>query len=299
MSYKKTSPLVAVACLFLVACGGAGNQGGQIDSATANSVDAPAVNRGEYSKIRAVFDDDKQIVETPLDKYVHSEDEITQIATANFFPLKKCVNDAGYETSYHFYETKYRPEIPFGVWSKSQAEKYGYAINPVKGKVYLAEGGAGEDPAQAKVQTECLETTEGSEIPVLVAGVSARPAGDLLILSEVSGQVQALMNQDQDVEAAIQEWIQCLADQGIPMDSQYEQYIPVIPEDKEANIKQALADVQCKKDVRLMERYFDAQAQYEQALIEKNQAAFNTLAERKEAYLTQAKEVLIQNGITP
>ena len=305
MSFQKTiSSLLMTGCLFLVACGSTSTQNERADSGVASNemnigVDVPVINREEYANIHAVPDDSKQIVETPLDRYVHSEDEVTQIVAANFFPFKKCVNDAGYETSHHFYETEYRPDVPFGVWSRSYAEKYGYAINRAKGKVYLDQGDSSEDPGRDKIQTECLAKTAGDEIPVLMRGVSARPVGDLVILSEVSGQIQVLMNEDEDIKAAVQEWIQCLNDQGIPMDSQYEQHIPVIPDDKEANIKQALVDVQCKQDVRLMERYFDAQAQYEQALIEKNQAAFNTLAERKEAYLNQAREVLIQNGITP
>ncbi len=301
MFKKVTTSFMIIGCLCLVACGNMGNQASQEPESSdlASALDIPEVDRNAYQNIHAIFDEQKQIVETPLSRYVHSEDEFTMIITANFFPFKQCVNNAGYETSRHTYQTEYRPHIPYAVWSYPFAEKYGYDINPVQGKVYLDQGETDENPERNKVQSDCLEKTQGDEIPVIMRGVSARPVGDMVILSEVSQQVQTLMTQDTDVNSAVQEWIQCLEGQGIPMDTTYEQPIPVIPEEKEANIKQALVDVQCKKDVRLMERYYDAQAQYEQALIEKNQAAFNTLGERKEEYVNQAKQVLLQNGITP
>ncbi|WP_237201005.1 hypothetical protein [Rothia nasimurium] len=302
---KKLVPYFLVAtCLALAACGNVSGQGVAVDSEgepDITSVVAPTVDRDSYSNIHAVLNPEKQTIDTPLNKYVHDADERMTIARANYINLKKCATGKGYELPHHFYQTEYRIEAPFGVWSNSFAEKYGYEINHTLGKVYVDEGYRGEDVPSEIQQTfeTCLTEIADQEIPYFIKGVAMSATAETAVLSEVSGQVTYLVQEDSDVKAAIQEWIQCLNDQGIQIDPQYEEPFPIIPDDKEANIKQALVDVQCKKDVRLMERYYDAQAQYEQALIEKNQAAFNTLAERKEAYLNQAKEVLQQNGITP
>lgn len=296
---KVTTTLITVSCFFLAACGGTGSQDSQGGEAEANSsLEVPEVDRSKYSHIHAVFDEQKQIVETPLSKYVHSEDEVTQIVSANFFAFKKCVNDLGFQTSHHTYQTEYRPNIPFAVWSQPFAEKYGYKINPVQGKIYINEGDSADNPSRDQAQTECLEQTQSSEIPVIMSGVSARPVGDMVILSEVSNQVSYLLAEDADVKAAIQEWVTCLEGNDIQIDTNYEQPIPITPDGQEESIKHALIDVQCKKDVRLMERYFDAQAQYEQALIERNQTAFNTLAEKKESSLEEARRILALNGVS-
>lgn len=301
--FKKVSPaLVLAGCFLLAACGNAGGQVSQEASPSEmNKPAIPTVDRSSYSHIKATFDPEKQTVETPLDKYVHSADEQTIISTANYTFLKKCATEQGKELPHHFYQVEYRGDIPFSVWSNSFAEKYGYEINHVLGKIYIDEGYRGaEIPTEIQQTFEtCLDEISSKEIPYFIEGISISDNAETRILSEVSGQVAYLVIEDADVKDAIEEWSQCLKSQGIALDPQYEQPSPVIPEDKEANIRQALIDVQCKKEVRLMERYYDAQAQYEQALIEKNQAAFNSLAERKEAYTKQAKEVLVQNGITP
>lgn len=301
--YKKVAPAFFVATsLALAACGNIGVQGNQeVVSQEESSVSAPSIDRQSYSNIHAVFDAEKQTVETPLEKYVHSPEEQIIIMTASYIHLKQCAVDKGQELPHHFYQVEYKSDVPFGVWSSEFAEKYGYQLNNSLGKVYVDEGYKGEDiPSEMQKNFEsCHDEVSSQNIPYFIKGVAASEVTETAVLSEVSGQVNHLLEEDSDVQLAIKEWIQCLEEKGIPIDTNYDQPIPVIPEDKEANIKQALIDVQCKKDVRLMERYYDAEAQYEQALIEKNQAAFNTLGERKEAYLNQAKEILLQNGITP
>lgn len=250
--------------------------------------------------MHAVFNEGLQSVEMPLDKYVNSPDEYVQIATANFYQLKACVVGKGQPLTHHYYQTEYRSVAPFGVWSRQYAERYGYELHNELGRVYVGEGVKGEETPQMQTALEeCASEVEPQEIPVILRGVSVNMGPETATLGEVSEQVTMLVAQDSDVKSAIEEWTQCLAKEGISMDTQYENPLPVIPEDKEAQIKQALIDVQCKKDTRLMERYFDAQAQYEQALIEKNQATFNTLAETKAANLEKARAALRENGVTP
>lgn len=297
---KLASISMLVGSLLLTACGATGGQEQEGLEADASAPAVPSVDRSAYSNVHAIFDYEKQTVETPLDKYTHTPDEHIIISSANFFDLKKCVNEKGQELIHHFYQTEYRSQVPFGVWSPQFAEKYGYEINHSLGRVYIDEGYKGEPTAEMQQALEsCAQEIAVEEIPVFIKGFTISPSPETAILSEVSGQVTALVEQDPDVDAAIAEWTECLAGQGISIDTNYEIPAPITPEDKESNIKQALIDLQCKQDVRLMERYFDAQAQYEQALIEENQAAFNTLAERKEAYVNQAKDILRQNGINP
>lgn len=302
MHKKIASTFMVLGCLVLTACGNAGSQDSS-SSPESEAISSPTFSvpdRQGYSNIHAVFNQERQTVETPLDKYAHSEDEHIVIATANYLLLKQCATKKGSELPHHFYQTEYRSDIPFGVWSTAFAEKYGYQINHSLGRIYVDEGYQGEDNQEIQKTFEsCIQEVEGQEIPVLIKGFSLAASAETSVLSEVSGQVDYFLVEDPDVKAAVEEWKNCLAQQGIAMNPEYENPIPVIPEEKEQNIKQALIDVQCKKEVSLMERYYDAQAQYEQALIEKNQAAFNTLAERKEEYFQQAKEILVQNGIKP
>lgn len=282
-------------CLALAACGNAGSQ--QLEaSASATSSPLPQVDRSAYSHITATFNSELQTVSTPLDAYVHTEDELAIIATANYYPLKDCVLNKGQNIPHHHYQVEYKSYAPYGVWSPVHAEKYGYSLHKSLGKVYLDDGYQGQEtPEMSQALAECVQETADQEIPVLIKGVAVSGGS---IISEISGQSQALLQADPDVQAAINEWKTCLAEAGISMDPQYEQPIPLIPEDTEANIQQALIDVQCKQKVRLMERYYNAQAQYEQALIEKNQAALNTIAQQKEAYLDQARQQLRQRGIS-
>lgn len=288
-----------VVCSLLVSCSSAGDQEAS-KQANPSGASVSGIDRSAYSNIHAVLDEETQTVETPLSKYINTAEERTQIATANFFDFKECVQSKGYQIVHHYYQVESRPEAPFGVWSQTYAEKYGYSIDKILGRVYVDEGVETEDPATLQAHSDCEAELMSSEIPVLLKGLNASLQGTGTdILGESYNKAQSLLFQDSDVQAAIDEWTQCLADQGIAMDDEYELPIPVIPEDTEAQFKQALLDVECKEKVRLTQRFYDAQAQYEQALIEKNQSAFNSLAEVKAKNLELAHQKLQENGITP
>lgn len=292
MEQKKLAMILA-SCFLLVSCTTAGDQQGSEQNES-----LPVINRQEYSHIRAVLDTRKQTAETPLDKYVHSEDELTQIAAANFFNLKKCVNAKGYEVFHHFYQTKVLPEMPLGVWSEESASKNGTRVVEELGKIYIDEGIDNDSPAVLKAHTECQQEMMSSDIPGLRLGLDvSSSSAESTVLGETYNQAQVLLDSDSEVQSAIHEWKKCLEKEGVVFDAFYK--TPVAPEEPEANIKQALLDVQCKTNVKLMEIYFNAQAQYEQALIEKNQAVFNRIATLKQEQLEEARKILRENGVTP
>ncbi|MDY3049498.1 MAG: hypothetical protein SOR40_06970 [Rothia sp. (in: high G+C Gram-positive bacteria)] len=204
--------------------------------------------------------------------------------------------DAGQQPLHHYIDASSKPEFPLGVWSEAYAARYGYEIVTLQGPVLIDEGDANpDDPAVLQAHSDCEAQLRGQEIPYYLHGDTG--LGETAILGEVNNQVQSLLLADPDVLAAKEEWLTCLEDQGIAISNENDNIFPLVPEDKELEIEQALKDVACKEKVSLTSRYFDAQAQYEQALIEKNQSAFNTLAEKKESNLEEARRILALNGL--
>lgn len=294
-NFRVLIPMVC-ACLALASC--VNSEGGSLGYEGSKSEwSIPVVDRGSFSSVKPIYDTENMLVETPLDRYVNSAEEQTQIVTANYFPIRECVERKGYPVAYQFYSSDFRPEAPLGVWSRQYAEKYGYSVERRGGKIYLDAGVKDVSEEDQEIMIECEKSLASYEIPVYLHGDTG--LAETAVIGEVYNYSQILLSEDEDVKAAIDEWVQCLEGKGIAIDRSYTLPGPVVPEDSEAQIKQALEDVACKEEVGLTQRYFEAQAQYEQALIEENQAAFNILAEKKEENLAKARAILIENGIQP
>lgn len=287
---------MACVCFALTSC--INNEAGPSEAESqAGGASIPVVDRDKFSSVKPIYDSENMLVETPLDRYVNSVEEQVQIVTANYFPIRECVERKGYPVAYQFYSSDFRPEAPLGVWSQQYAEKYGYSVERRGGKVYLDAGVKDVSEEAQEVMIDCEKSLVPYEIPVYLHGDTG--LAETAVIGEVYNYSQILLDEDEDVKTAIDEWVQCLEGKGIAIDRSYTLPGPVVPEDSEDQIKQALEDVACKEEVRLTQRYFEAQAQYEQALIEENQAAFNVLAEKKEENLAKARAILIENGIQP
>lgn len=191
----------------------------------------------------------------------------------------------------------YGGEVPdrlYGVWSPELAARWGFKHPPFSETTQQLQ--KNEEPASdhdtAIIQKCYLEVSKST-------GVGGRA-----LYGEDGQTVIARAHQHPDAQstregkAVSQQWVACIGKHSLAPDPESSSF-EIKGEDamtQEQAIKAALIVVQCKHDLGLIQKLSDIDAAYEQAFIDKNEAALVAFRKNIDAMVVKAKTLIASYG---
>lgn len=235
----------------------------------------------------AVLDVEQQQILLPLDEFVLSEREGRLVGHVNAQRIAQCLHDHG--LPYPEADRDWRSEDLthnriFGPWSLDWVAEHGYEY-PSTVQAQAVVDAVAQLPAEFSVALQgCVESTE--LLPVLTLydepNLAARGSMESYLAAQTEGEWRT----------AIGEWRTCLADRGLSIEEAVDVFVPDLPEGQEAQIRAAIADVECKEEVDLVQRLGDVMAKEQAEFISAHEAALEQLKSDKDDILSRARAEL-------
>ncbi|MFJ5777712.1 hypothetical protein [Streptomyces sp. NPDC093094] len=240
----------------------------------------------------------------PVEGYIFSETEMTQLTRAMSSLTQRCMDRAGFD--YRPEQESGSPDIGvmdrrYGIANSHTAEVYGYhfptpeteqesaakSLSPA-GRVALA----GRPMADGTLDPDggCI-----GEAKRRLAGAEAEFGPDQKA-RDLNMESYARSQKDPKVLAAFRDWSACMAKQGYryssPMDA-IDDPAFAVPKASGTEISTARADVGCKKKTGLVRTWFDVESAWQQERIEQDAEG---LAEVKQHKTDQLKRAAAELG---
>lgn len=223
----------------------------------------------------------------PLDQYRESDDGAEVVGRANAILFARCMQQFGFDVP----STPVKPspvqgyELRYGLADDAKAHQFGYHVRQA---LSAAPGAASpEKPSaayQAVAQGQGPSTYQGQQVPDggcsgeswrrLAEG--APPVEDPRLGDRLAVEAFQRMNQDSRVRAAFGKWSACMKQHGFDYaDPSKAVNDPTFQTDQPsvAEIAVASADVQCKKDARVIEVQAAVETAYQQLAVERHSEA--------------------------
>lgn len=236
----------------------------------------------------------------PLDReYLLNDAELALVEGANYALTDSCMQRSGYRYPLGMIDwsrTDPTPDRRYGLWSPSRAAQFGYDLPPAPADDAIAEViAASEDAQYYDMSVACLDTTE--QLPLLSGElVGGDPDAERLLEVAVrgAGEARTFAEGDPLWERTIGAWRECLSDAGVGAPSEPGNWTPSFPrDDAAAQVRIAIADVQCKEQTDLVQTLANLEAQYQAAFIDVNEAALEPLATAKQETIERARAILL------
>ncbi|GAA3608309.1 hypothetical protein GCM10022223_25400 [Kineosporia mesophila] len=227
----------------------------------------------------------------PLDEYLPTATQATVFTHAVDIKARECAKAQGID---------FRVIMPdpqpvnnnYGVWRKSQAEKYGYG-QPIPQTVPVdSQHNANLSEAEGKVVYDCMVKPEVSQVKYPGKLIK----GDLPFLRTLTRVRSIDTKQGQEI---LKEWHNCLKENDIAAPSMPEEmtvydWTPpnvgsMTPEER---FQAALIDVACKDKVDLVQRLADIEAGQQKAVIDGHTAELAAFRDTWQRNLTAAQKVV-------
>lgn len=218
--------------------------------------------------VRAVVDPGSGAVTLPFDAYWPTERDLSDLGYALNIAVAQCLAKQG--ISYRAVRPPATPALSswrkYGVWRLEDARKYGYQAPIPPGDGALPE----LDEEHAEQESKCRSAPETEKLRI---GFYYR--ADLLAQYRFMKLPPAVsMEQGRSVLA---DWHACLTKAGVPAPPLPEADSAVLwmsPEleraTEEDRFRAAVSDVECKTEVKLVQRLADVEANAQQAVIEQH-----------------------------
>lgn len=152
------------------------------------------------------------------------------------------------------------------------------------------------DPGWSPAFEACLDVAE--RLPEIGRDVYlGEELASFELPQSVRSNASVLASASDEWERARRSWSDCLEAHGLRLQHDVESpWAPEIPEDPEASIRVALLDVGCKQETGLVETLSGLESQYQAALIDRNRAALDEVAEKERAIVARADEIIARHG---
>lgn len=235
----------------------------------------------------AVLDVEQQQIHFPLESYVLSGADLRLVERANAARVTECVVGAGFgypESSRDWRSEPYTHDRLFGPWNLQWVSQYGYDYPPSDETMRIEQENELQPDGFNGVVRGCMESTD------LLPLLTVSDGESLASLGYVRSYIEA-QSESEWVDAT-EEWKHCLREAGYDISEEPDSWIPSHPEGVEAEIRAAIADVECKQDVDLVQRLADVMADRQYGFIAENEAALEALKEESQRVVETARSEL-------
>lgn len=290
-------PLVLVPVLALCACTGPGPE-------PTGATMPERVDISEYADVRAGLDSANETMTFPIDAFFLSPAALGRVGQANALLWDACMREGGRSyppAAFDLTTSGMLPDTLYGIWSPENARQWGYGLDPANDPVMEAANealmaAAAADPGWDPAFDVCLESTP--RIPEPGRGYSG---DEELAISgpakQVADDAKMLAMTDPRWDEARARWTDCLVAEGLRLrEGETSPWAPEVPEDPEAAIRTAVLDVECKARTELVETLSSLEAQYQAALIDRERAALDEVAEKEREIVERADRIIAGSG---
>lgn len=289
---KPTRPTtyLLLGALLLTACSSGAGQDDSADGATASDVDISG-----YADVKATFDEETMDIILPLDRYTKTISESALSTSSRSLQFAECAKKDLDIQMLNEGPMYFPPEFNYGIWGSGFVSQHGYDVMApvlsIDTDSFLPAGKNTPEENLKILSCEDQVTTYG-DFPYgfFENGTAA---------AEADFQSNSAWSTDPEVEAWRGEWAACLEDQGYHIDEDASPWQPeVVGDGQEAQIRTALADVQCKESTGAFQKIMDRRAQYQQAVIDQHQTELTEYRRNLDAEMQEAQDLLSEHGIT-
>lgn len=247
----------------------------------------------------AELDPSSQTVTYPLDAYQLSASDDRTVRYAEDLLVRDCVEEKSSDADVEIVDRRKlgnETTVPssFGLWDPERAARYGYSDPPMSDTMQnlLALNSSMPSNVQA-LWSSCLSSVDfashGLDTSFLSSDTNLAARG----YNEAVGQASAT-SEWSDVR---ERWIDCVSDEGLVPDEMTLAGIEGVAEmGSEQQIRAALVDVSCKKDVDFVQTLADIIGSYQMVYIEQNESALVEQQSRAKGVLDAAAVVISQHG---
>lgn len=288
--------VVTAACLPLAACSAVLPSGDRSGPPTDLDI-------SEYSDVGAVLDRSAESIVYPIDAFFISRVDLGRVGRATDLLWDDCMREGGRSyppASFDLMQSVVTPDTPFGIWNPDSAARFGYELDPslddeIEAAAAALRAASQADPGWDAAFDACLESVD--RVPELGRDFAWETPQISELPQSIRDDATSLAMADERWEPARRAWTDCLLERGLTLQTDVESpWAPQIPEDPEAAIRTAVLDVQCKEETDLVETLSGLESQYQAALIDRNRAALDEVAEKERAIVARADEIIARHG---
>lgn len=251
---------------------------------TARGLDIEGIDLGAYAEVTAQLDFERGTVVLPLDGIRKDSAEVTALRLhARQALVDSCLRERGLPGVEW-------PAMPpadgdrlFGPWSVALASRYGF------GMARDALNSAGP-PDRTDEQSQCIASAKEE-----MAGLG-ESADTYSLDKQIRSTAYDAVKVSPEAKAAISAAQACMVENGIAIDS--ESGMPrsdPSASNSETNIRIAVTSATCYVETGAIQTLYDRLAQYQAALIDKNEAAVVELAREKDELIAGYQEIIDAN----
>lgn len=241
---------------------------------------------------RAIVDEEAGTITTPLDDWVLSFEELTELRTAGDVFTARCMTDAGFGDTV----TLDGPSFPlnqdglgFGLWRQDALMRSGYDMDLHE----VSTNGFTAAPGTEEAVSQQLD----------VCGQQAVEAGltyDQGQLGEIPPTNVTPAEDTPEGVAVVVEWKQCLAERGVEPPGQDDGMVPPAARyaSREEVVRIGEIDLACKDDLDTVQQLADIQAAQEADFIARHKDYLERRLTLEQAALETSRAYLQEEGVS-
>lgn len=269
---------VALVCFALTACS-------PETSSNSETLQADSIDLEPYTHVRANLDFETGTVTLPLQAIEMNSPEVGELRVlATRALVDSCLADNGLPTYAWPNRTPEGDDRLYGIWSVSWAASFGYDLPQSADKDDLPPISAEQEACFSAGRAEMEDKLKA--IDAVNFDDDVRRAAYAATLASPEGKVALSLAQE------------CMRDRGLSLDS--ESGFPKLDTSSEyggeANIRIAVIEATCNVETGAVQALYDLTAQYQTALIDRNEAAAVALAEEKAELVTYFTRLIDENS---